>query len=839
MPTEDNSVTKKLLSPSSDKVHFENEMGTSSIQPEADLRLHDVVYDHEDVDEIQELLDENPDLVFEKDNEMRTPLHTLAISGDDDGVEIAKMLLGVAEGSDGEVKDVERKEILEISDSKGYTPLHYCGRNWLPDLTEAFLKYGANPLAKDLLGNSPLHYICEGDTPNAIECAKLVLANDYDGSLINAKNEDDHTPLHRAVKEQAVEMVKLLLKKEHKLKIPQCTSKRGQTILHYLCQESGQTEKSCEIFAAILSNSDSPLFNLEDEGGRTPLHISTIRRLPKITEMLNSEESMNVLKVDKRKRTALHYAAENGAYPNGSSCVESLLSRKFKSAEVNKLICYLYQMRDDKENSAFMYAALNCPDEIVGKYLAKIPEPQFWMSETEMLLVYKQCPRAIKSLMDRAFSEQETPVNIKQESRQDEKQDAIMVDFGPITGYKDPIEQLHQQETKYLKNALWWDFITQKEILTHPLVQLYVAKKCQKLRPMIYGWIVWQVIWLAAYTTLIYSVYTKDLPFTILTYISALIFLIYITISLVNEIFEGLTVGITYIISWSNAFQLTQIFLGVVTIWPVLTSNSEPTTFCRNCAAAGILLAHILSMRDFGKLHEKIGLVIEILKQVVFEILKVLLCCFMLVLGFTHSFKVIFLDEESLKTSFPGPLMTGEFEYNDTFKKENGAGEVEDDTTKLVLFLLFLICIPVAFFSLLQAFALDRVMELRERAKVGRVAKHLEHIYFIETILLSLNLVNKLFSPKVVVDWLRKHNVTTARIDGELQFEFLLKEETHKNIDRRTAKQRKLDFYRGVKTVFGSDIDQNVRSEIFALASENSAEIRRRRQQTLSTSSRN
>lgn len=50
-----------------------------------------------------------------------------------------------------------------------------------------------------------------------------------------------------------------------------------------------------------------------------------------------------------------------------------------------------------------------------------------------MLLVYKQCPRAIKSLMDRAFSEQETPVNIKQESRQDEKQDAIMVDFGYVT----------------------------------------------------------------------------------------------------------------------------------------------------------------------------------------------------------------------------------------------------------------------------------------------------------------------------------------------------------------------------------------------------------------------
>lgn len=63
----------------------------------------------------------------------------------------------------------------------------------------------------------------------------------------------------------------------------------------------------------------------------------------------------------------------------------------------------------------------------------------------------------------------------------------------PITGYKDPVETLPQQETRYLKNALWWSFTVQKEILMHPLVQLYIAKKCQKLRAMIYGWILWQV----------------------------------------------------------------------------------------------------------------------------------------------------------------------------------------------------------------------------------------------------------------------------------------------------------------------------------------------------------
>lgn len=118
---------------------------------------------------------------------------------------------------------------------------------------------------------------------------------------------------------------------------------------------------------------------------------------------------------------------------------------------------------------------------------------------------------AIGALMDGAFSEKKNP--------KDAEVDVIVTDFGlgnvdifcanlfiklstlkpyvftirPVTGYADPIETLPQQETKYLKNALWWDYETQKEILMHPLVQLFVVKKCQKLRAIIYGWILWQV----------------------------------------------------------------------------------------------------------------------------------------------------------------------------------------------------------------------------------------------------------------------------------------------------------------------------------------------------------
>jgi hypothetical protein len=57
-------------------------------------------------------------------------------------------------------------------------------------------------------------------------------------------------------------------------------------------------------------------------------------------------------------------------------------------------------------------------------------------------------------------------------------------------------------------------------------------------------------------------------------------------------------------------------------------------------------------------------------------------------------------------------MMTGEFEYNDTFKDEEGENPISTSqkAIRLVFFLSFLIAVPVAFFNLLTGFALDKVM---------------------------------------------------------------------------------------------------------------------------------
>jgi len=71
--------------------------------------------------------------------------------------------------------------------------------------------------------------------------------------------------------------------------------------------------------------------------------------------------------------------------------------------------------------------------------------------------------------------------------------DGIFKIFRPITGYTDPVDVEPQQETKYLKQALYWEYETQREVLLHPLAQLFIFKKWQKLGWIIAIWVLWQV----------------------------------------------------------------------------------------------------------------------------------------------------------------------------------------------------------------------------------------------------------------------------------------------------------------------------------------------------------
>jgi hypothetical protein len=67
-------------------------------------------------------------------------------------------------------------------------------------------------------------------------------------------------------------------------------------------------------------------------------------------------------------------------------------------------------------------------------------------------------------------------------------------------------------------------------------------------------------------------------------------------------------------------------------------------------------------------------------------------------------------------------MMTGEFEYNDTFDQDKTMGDWPK-FIRLMLFLAFLISVPVGFFNLLTGFALDKVM-VRESFSLLKLLNH-------------------------------------------------------------------------------------------------------------------
>lgn len=77
---------------------------------------------------------------------------------------------------------------------------------------------------------------------------------------------------------------------------------------------SGENEKSVAVVKALLSKCNKKQINEADEGGRTALHIAAIQRLPMITLALIANEDTDVQKRDGKRRTALHYATENGTH---------------------------------------------------------------------------------------------------------------------------------------------------------------------------------------------------------------------------------------------------------------------------------------------------------------------------------------------------------------------------------------------------------------------------------------------------------------------------------------------------------------------------------------------
>jgi ankyrin repeat protein len=270
------------------------------------------------LEEIELALAKDPSLVFNKDSEGMTPLHTAAAKfcGTLGLRKMVKLLLAHHADANAKANNSE-------------TPLHIAAKRGLSEMVEVLLTSKADVNARDNRGETPLHLTAiHGET----YVAKLLLAN---GANVNDKNNDGRTPLHFAAQGRGTKwdgechykVVEILLAhhadanaKDYQGRTPLdladkvLFSKVPDLLRRYGIQSTKNIHDAAsagevERVRVLLKNDPNLVFS-NDAAGKTPLHAAAEATRRDVVELLLSNRA-EVNARDKNGNTPLHLAAHN------------------------------------------------------------------------------------------------------------------------------------------------------------------------------------------------------------------------------------------------------------------------------------------------------------------------------------------------------------------------------------------------------------------------------------------------------------------------------------------------------------------------------------------------
>ena len=199
------------------------------------------------------------------------------------------------------IKEINNCKISFAACVKNKTCLGYASKCNDVCTVQQLVEAGADVTAIDSRGYTPLHWACESKT-EAKEKVEFLLS--CDASLIKARDKNNNTPLHRAVRCGNDTVISVLIKRGAEVDE---RGEFGRTALHYAC-ERGYV--AC-IHELMKHGADVEV----EESGRTkatPLRMAAYFNHPDCVKLLIDKYCASINAVDTFGDTALHRAAFKG-----------------------------------------------------------------------------------------------------------------------------------------------------------------------------------------------------------------------------------------------------------------------------------------------------------------------------------------------------------------------------------------------------------------------------------------------------------------------------------------------------------------------------------------------
>jgi len=174
---------------------------------------------------------------------------------------------------------------VNVTNSDGYTPLHWTASSDYVALAQLLLAKGANVNARDNFGNTPLHFAVFNGHDSIVQ----LLINH--GTDINATNSIGNTPLHFAVFNGHDSVVQLLINHGADVNV---TNSDGHTPLH-----TAVLRGHVSGVQLLLANGADA--NATDCNSDTPYHLVTLKNHDSIVHLLIANGA-DVIRRSKRRK---------------------------------------------------------------------------------------------------------------------------------------------------------------------------------------------------------------------------------------------------------------------------------------------------------------------------------------------------------------------------------------------------------------------------------------------------------------------------------------------------------------------------------------------------------